>query len=42
MFAKGLVHGFGQKFEILLTFRFMPKYTEKKYLVTFSLENNPF
>ena len=22
-FAKGLVHGFGQKFEILLTFRFM-------------------
>ena len=22
-FPKGLVHGFGQKFEILLTFRFM-------------------
>ena len=42
IFPKGLVHGFGQKFQILLTFRFIQKYTEKKYLVKFSLENNPF
>ena len=41
IFPKGLVHGFGQKFEILLMFRFMQKYTEKRYLVTFSLENKP-
>ena len=41
-FSKGLVHGFGQKFEILKTFLCCAKYTQKKYLVTFSLENKPF
>ena len=29
IFPKGLVHGFGQKFEILLTFRFMPNTPRK-------------
>ena len=41
-FFKGLVHGFGQKFEIFVNTSFYAKYPEKKYLATFSLENKPF
>ena len=32
IFPKGLVHGFGQKFEILLTFRFMQNTARKKII----------
>ena len=39
---KGLILGFGQKCELLLTFRFFKKCTKKKYLVTFSLDEKPF
>ena len=42
IFFKGLVHGFGQKFEIFVNTSFYAKYPEKKYLATFSLENKPF
>ena len=42
IFPNGLVHGFGQKFENFVNVSFYAKYTEKKYLVTFSLENKPF
>ena len=42
IFPKGLVHGFGQKFKFFFTVSFYAKYTDKKYLLTFSLENKPF
>ena len=35
IFANGLVHGFGQKFEISSTLNFMQNRPEKKYLGTF-------
>ena len=38
----GLVHGFGQKFEMFINVSFYAKDTQKKYSVTFSLENKPF
>ena len=41
-FFKGLVHGFGQKFEIFVNTSSFAKYPEKKYLATFLLENKPF
>ena len=34
--------GFGQKFKFFFTVSFYAKYTDKKYLLTFSLENKPF
>ena len=41
IFPKGLVHDVGQKFYFCLR-SFYAKYTQKKYLVTFSLENKRF
>ena len=40
IFPKGLVHRFGQKFEISSTLIFYAKQTEKKYLGTFQLEES--
>ena len=42
-FCKGVSPWFfGQKFDILSTFRFMQDTPRKRYLVTFSLEKKPF
>ena len=40
--TRGLVHGFAQKIKNFVNVLFYVKYTEKKYLVPFSLENKPF
>ena len=42
IFPKGLVHGFGQKILNFVNVSFYAKHTQKKYLVSFSLENKPF
>ena len=41
IFPKGLVHGVGQNFYFFLRF-VLSKFTQKKYLVTLSLENKCF
>ena len=41
IFPKGLVHGVGQNVNFVYV-SFYAKYTQKKYLVTFSLENKRF
>ena len=42
IFEKGLVHGFVKKIWNFVNVSFYAKYIQKKYLVTFSLENKPF
>ena len=42
IFPKGLVHGFGQKLEMLLTFRFMQIHREKVFVDVLVIQNKPF
>ena len=42
IFAKGLVHSFGQKFQIFSFFVLQIKWDHKKSFITFQVDNQPF